>query len=263
MTIRRHPLQPARHDVRWTIVAEGRRGPANWYMTLSRGYQAGGFNIGAERARGRARVPARVPVEPGSRCPARASRSNAGRQTCRVLHAARGAAGRCMFQPDPGDPLSYLFYTDNAASGRNYGLEASAPGSRRSTEFGASLGLLQTQYLDYAYGGAQPRRPRTGACAGLPVFAVRPVGRRGGLDGARRPHGVDAFYFDTSHDQRSQPYALLNLKAGYAKAHWSAYVGPQSDRRGRTPCAASILASSRQTMRTNCTSSAATAGWSA
>ena len=36
--------------------------------------------------------------------------------------------------------------------------------------------------------------------------------------------GSDAFYFDASHDRRSQPYALLNLKAGYAGGHWAAYA---------------------------------------
>ena len=36
--------------------------------------------------------------------------------------------------------------------------------------------------------------------------------------------GVDAFYFDTSHDQRSEPYVTLNLKAGHAWRHWSAYA---------------------------------------
>jgi iron complex outermembrane recepter protein len=36
--------------------------------------------------------------------------------------------------------------------------------------------------------------------------------------------GSDAFYFDASHDQRSSSYALLNLKAGYARGAWSVYA---------------------------------------
>jgi outer membrane receptor protein involved in Fe transport len=36
--------------------------------------------------------------------------------------------------------------------------------------------------------------------------------------------GSDAFYFDASHDRQSRPYALLNLKAGYARNHWAAYA---------------------------------------
>ena len=33
--------------------------------------------------------------------------------------------------------------------------------------------------------------------------------------------GVAAFYFDASHDQRSEAYATLNLRAGYAQGPWS------------------------------------------
>jgi outer membrane receptor protein involved in Fe transport len=36
--------------------------------------------------------------------------------------------------------------------------------------------------------------------------------------------GSDAFYFDASNDQRSRPYALLNLRAGYATDRWSLHA---------------------------------------
>lgn len=36
--------------------------------------------------------------------------------------------------------------------------------------------------------------------------------------------GSDAFYFDASHDQQSEPYALLNLKVGYTRGPWSVYA---------------------------------------
>ena len=58
------------------------------------------------------------------------------------------------FQVDPGDPLSYVFYTDNAASGRNYGLEATARLAAASTplECRARSGCCETEYIDYRYG---------------------------------------------------------------------------------------------------------------
>jgi hypothetical protein len=37
-------------------------------------------------------------------------------------------------------------------------------------------------------------------------------------------NGCDAFYFDASHDQRSRPYVLVNLKAGYASDRWAVYA---------------------------------------
>ncbi|NDE02243.1 MAG: TonB-dependent receptor, partial [Gammaproteobacteria bacterium] len=49
----------------------------------------------------------------------------------------------------------------------------------------------------------------------------------------RRPQGwfaradlqrVAGFFFSDSHDQRAQPYTLLNLRAGYATPRWSVDV---------------------------------------
>ena len=33
-----------------------------------------------------------------------------------------------------------------------------------------------------------------------------------------------SFYYDTSHDERSTPYTLVNLKAGWEGRRWSAYA---------------------------------------
>ena len=57
------------------------------------------------------------------------------------------------FQVDPGDPLSYVFYTDNAARGHNAGVEASlAWRPAPALTLGATLGLLHTEYVGYRYG---------------------------------------------------------------------------------------------------------------
>jgi len=36
--------------------------------------------------------------------------------------------------------------------------------------------------------------------------------------------GSDWFYFDASHDQKSRPYTLVHVKAGYAAGRWSVYA---------------------------------------
>ena len=36
--------------------------------------------------------------------------------------------------------------------------------------------------------------------------------------------GCASFYFDTSNDQRSNAYTLVNLKAGYESGRWSVYA---------------------------------------
>jgi len=196
-----------------------------WYTTLSRGYKAGGFNIGAS-------VPEDVRefqpeylwnLEAGVRLGDAAARWQAELAVFHMWREEQQVAA--SFQLDPGDPLSYVFYTDNAASGRNLGLEAS--GSWQPLEqltFAASLGLLHTQYLDYAYGQRNLDGREQAHAPGYQYSLSAQWGGEVGWMARADLTGVDAFYFDTSHDQRSQAYALLNLKAGYAKANWSAYA---------------------------------------
>jgi iron complex outermembrane receptor protein len=129
------------------------------------------------------------------------------------------------FQLDPGDPLSYVFYTDNAARGRNAGLEATLSWQAAPTlEIGATLGLLRSEYLGYRFGDRnldgreQAHAPNWQYS--LSAQWSHPVGWMARAD----LNGSDAFYFDASNDQRSKPYALLNLKTGYAGGRWSVYA---------------------------------------
>jgi iron complex outermembrane recepter protein len=219
-----------RFDPRDTMVGgqlslQGPLPAGHWYTTLSRGYKAGGFNIGAN-------VPDDVRefqpeylwnLEAGVRIGDVDARWQA---ELAVFHMWREEQQvSTSYQLDPGDPLSYVFYTDNAARGRNYGLEASGswqPVARLT--LGATLGLLHTEYLDYTYGD---RSLDGREQAHAPSYQYSLSAQWGGNEGwmARADlNGVDAFYFDASHDQRSQPYTLLNLKAGYARGHWAAYA---------------------------------------
>jgi outer membrane receptor protein involved in Fe transport len=126
------------------------------------------------------------------------------------------------FQVDPGDPLSYVFYTDNAARGRNYGLEAAAswqPAGRLT--LATTLGLLHSEYIGYRYGD---RNLDGRSQAHAPEWQYSVSAQWGGVEGwmlRADLSGSDSFYFDASHDQRSEAYALLNLKAGYARGPWS------------------------------------------
>ena len=197
----------------------------HWYATVSRGYKAGGFNIGALVPENRREFQpeylwnAELGVryeEPDARWQGQLALFHMWREQQQVA---------ASFQLVPGDPLSYVFFTDNAAQGRNYGVEAS--GSWRPLSLltlGATLGLLHSEYLGYAYGD---RNLDGREQAHAPGYQYSVSAQWGGAQGwmARADlSAVDAFYFDTSHDQRSQPYTLLNLKAGYATGHWSAYA---------------------------------------
>ena len=88
----------------------------------------------------------------------------------------------------------------------------------------ASLGLLDTEYLDYRYGERDlDGREQAHAPGWQYSLSGEWLSGQGWMLRADL-EGRDAYYFDASHDQRSQPYALLHLKGGYAGANWSVYL---------------------------------------
>jgi outer membrane receptor protein involved in Fe transport len=195
------------------------------YVTASRGYKAGGFNIGAL-----------VPDDRRTFEPEYLWNLEAGLK--RVDDAGRYSfdlAAFYMWREDqqvatsfqlvPGDPLAYVFYTDNAASGRNYGVEATASWRPvRPLQIQGSLGWLATEYLDYHRGNRDlDGREQAHAPSYQYSLCAQWNGRRGFM--ARVDlSGSDAFYFDASHDERSDPYTLVNAKAGYEHGSWAAYL---------------------------------------
>ena len=218
----------AHFDPRDTMVGgqvslQGPLGASNqWYATVARGYKAGGFNIGQF-----------VPDDRRLFTPEYLWNAESG---IRFANADANVQGdialfymwredqqvATSFQLDPGDPLSYVFYTDNAAKGRNYGLEASVawqPVER--LRLGATLGLLHSEYVGYRYGERNLDGREQAHAPGYQYSLSAQWGSGEGWMARADFNGVDAFYFDTSHDQRSDPYTLLNLKAGYSRGPWS------------------------------------------
>ncbi len=129
------------------------------------------------------------------------------------------------FQLDPGDPLSYVFFTDNAARGRNSGIEASvAWRPLEAVTLGATLGLLHSEYLDYRYGDRDLDGREQAHAPGYQYSLSAEWNAGRGWMARADVTGSDDFYFDASHDQKSQPYALVNLKAGYAADRWAVYA---------------------------------------
>jgi len=198
---------------------------STWYATLSRGYKAGGFNIGEF-----------IPPEVLEFDPEFLWNLESGvhlRNAARTLQFDASVfymwredqQVASSYQLDPGDPLSYVFFTDNAARGRNYGLEASLNWSvRPSLLLGATLGLLESEYLDYHYGDRNlDGREQASAPPYQYSISAEWTSNRGWMARADVT-GCASFYFDTSNDQRSNAYTLLNLKAGYESGRWSVYA---------------------------------------
>jgi outer membrane receptor protein involved in Fe transport len=205
------------------------RGPlqqsSHWYASVSRGYKAGGFNIGEF-----------VPSDRRQFAPEYLWNAELGVRGSDASARLQGELAvfymwrenqqvSASFQLDPGDPLSYVFFTDNAAKGRNYGIEAA--GSWAVTQeltFGATLGLLESEYLDYRYGDRNLDGRRQAHAPAYQYSLSAEWRDDAGWMARADLVGSDGFYFDTSHDQRSDPYALLNLKAGYERGRWGAYA---------------------------------------
>ncbi len=187
------------------------------YVSLSRGYKAGGFNLG--------------PVPPGFR--------EFGEEALWSLEAGMkssladgrvrlNVAGffslrddqqvRISEQLNPNDPASFVFFTINdAEGGEASGVEADVRWFATDTlELYASLGVLRSRLG--ASGRDLAHAPRYTLAAGAAYRHARGFFAR--LD----VNASDAFYFDVSHDQKSTSYELLHARVGYEGEAWRAYL---------------------------------------
>jgi outer membrane receptor protein involved in Fe transport len=195
------------------------------YVSVSRGYKAGGFNLG--------RVPPdRLEFQPeylwNYELGVKQSRLN-GRlysDTSAFYSRRRDMQVRTGDQLDRTDPNSFVFFTDNASAGYNYGLESSVRWQLNERwDVNASLGLLRTRYLNYSQGDlnlpdrTQAHAPRYQAA--LSTGWHHPRGWTARADVS----ALDAFYFDVPpNDTRSNSYVLTNLQVGYEASRWAAYL---------------------------------------
>lgn len=192
------------------------------YVKLARGYKAGGFNLGAVPD-GRREFEQEVlwNLEAGWRTSFADGRASLDAAV--FTQRRDDQQVRSSVQLNPNDPASFVFFTDNAARGSGYGLEALlnvAP--TESVSLYLSAGLLNTEFDSYRGGDPslegreQAHAPSYSLAAGG-EYAL-PSGWFAAVDIMAR----DAFYFDVSHDQRSKAYERVNLRLGYRADRWDA-----------------------------------------
>lgn len=192
------------------------------YFSLSRGYKLGGFNLGDVPA-GRREYDAEFlwNLESGVRWQhARGSVSVAA-----FYAERRDQQVATSFQLVPNDPSTFVFFQDNAASGRNLGLELESS-LRLNDQWSlyANLGLLDVTFDEFVTaevdlsGREQAHAPDYSFAAG--VSWQHPRGWFARLD----VNGKDAFYFSNSHDRRSEAYELVNARVGVARGSWQVSV---------------------------------------
>jgi outer membrane receptor protein involved in Fe transport len=201
------------------------------YATVSRGYKSGGFNLS------QGLLPNQLSFNPETDLSGEAGYKadlfeHRLKINADVFYLYRHDAQiKTSFQSDPTNPDDFVFYTGNAASGHNYGLESDL--AWRATDkmtLGADLGLLQTYFEDFVQQGA----------SGTSLLSVsRELANAPHWQGAlnvtyRDPRGAFArldvtgmggYYFDLPpNNTTSRPYGLLNAKIGWETSRWSAYL---------------------------------------
>ncbi len=195
------------------------------YAALSRGYKAGGFNLsqGLQDDQVVFRPEWDVNAELGFRGAFAAHRLQTSVTAFYVVR--HDAQIKTSTQSDPKDPNTFVLYTGNAASGRNYGLEADASGRvGAGLELGASLGLLQTEFRDFTQSGSAVTGV-TRELANAPHWQAAvnatwhgPAGSYLRIDAT----GMGSYYFDLPpNPTRSSAYGLLNARLGLERSRYS------------------------------------------
>jgi len=211
------------------------RETARLYLTVARGYKAGGFNLGPGLPTDQIVFgpESDLNVELGYKSELAERRL---RLDTDIFYTRRSSLQlKSGEQLDPHDPTTFILYTSNAPSGRNYGLETAATWRAAPFELAGSVGLLNTAYHGLTLNGAV-----------LPDRALpNAPGWQGALSGTwRAPAGaflrVDltgsgSFYYDLPalDPYSSSTYVLLNAKLGVEREAWSAslWVSNLADRR--------------------------------
>ncbi|HSN51901.1 MAG TPA: TonB-dependent receptor plug domain-containing protein [Woeseiaceae bacterium] len=194
------------------------------FLSLSRGYKAGGFNLGlVPEDRREFDAESMWNLEAGIK--STLFDAAVALNVSAFYSRREDQQVRTSFQLVPGDPASFVFFTDNAARGRTLGLEAELRWALRETlDVYANVGLLDAEFEQFVTpqvdlgGRAQAHAPNYTLAAGASYH--HPNGIFARLDVTAR----DAFYFDVSHDERSQPYELVNGRVGFAADSWSVQI---------------------------------------
>jgi iron complex outermembrane recepter protein len=196
---------------------------ASSYLSVSRGYKAGGFNLGyASDAAPAFAAETLMGYELGYKRQAQSGRWYVDadvfyqqRTNMQVLDSKQLVAG---------DPNSFVFYTTNVGAGYNAGLEASLQVVlTNAVDVGGSLGLLRTRSDAYVLGDGTVVPAREQAHA--PEYTANVYAAWHAASGWFTRADVSAkddfYYSNAPSTQRSFAYTLTNIKAGYQRDQWS------------------------------------------
>lgn len=194
------------------------------YASLSKGLKAGGVNLGVvPEGRREFAEEALWNLEAGLRGEVA---GGAVRYSAAVFgHRRDDQQVRTSVQLIAGDPASFVFFTDNAATGKAVGVEAEVDWLVDDHwQVHARVGLLDATFDDYRSDLADLGGRRQAHAPGYTFAAGAEWRGDSGWFARVDVHGKDAFYFDVSHDQKSAAYEVVNARIGFDAQRWSALV---------------------------------------
>jgi outer membrane receptor for ferric coprogen and ferric-rhodotorulic acid len=137
----------------------------------------------------------------------------------------------CQLEQD--NPATFVFFTQNASHGENYGLESQGQWRLNARwQLSGGVGLLHTRYLGYDSQAIE--------CAGASVLALdgraqsfAPEYQFSAALSYSHPNGLfarldasatDGFYFAAGQNQVAQAYQLVNFRFGYERGGWQTSI---------------------------------------
>lgn len=204
------------------------------YMSVARGYKAGGFNPGLPSNQSHLtyyKTETAMNYEIGHR-----------------MHLANNRLKTqvSVFYMDRNNPQfdgytyvgnNYVFYTENFDKATNYGLEGQLDWQANNQwKTFANLGLLNTTVSGTSASGAFTIDGRQQPHAPNYQFLVGGQYRSHGYVARLEYTGMDAFYFSNSNNAKSKAYQLINARVGYEAKNWdvSLWVKNLTDQRYAT-----------------------------
>lgn len=199
------------------IGFKGESTKRTWSLRLSKGFKAGGINIGTNISNNRRGFSSESLYSLDFIWDQ--SFEGIKTKTNMFVTYRTDVQVKTSFQDNPSDPSSFTFYTDNATSGYSYGLEGQIDFRSLSFYQGSIIyNLMDTFYGSYTYGS---RNLKGREFAYAPNYKIT-IDHQFNLPfkSVLRVENVlvDKFYFGNSHDEMAPQALLTNLSI---EAKWN------------------------------------------
>ncbi len=203
------------------------------YASISRGYKAGGFNSDPNKALPSDLITYDTEYNWATEVGLKSSTLN-DTLTSRIalFHIVReNQQVKNSTVRDNG--ATFIDSINNAASGKNYGLEVESSWSvSESITWNASIGIIETEINgfavnvdtdgDWVVDTSVDKSGRNQSHAPSYTFATSlEVALTNSITTSVEVEGKDEFYFSDSHDAQSESYELIHASITYTQANWN------------------------------------------